>query len=111
MKIASKLTLVLVSLASLTAFTAPASAEGVWAHRHPRQHEVLHRDHHQLHRIAIARRHGEITRGQARALRHEDRAVAMEDHADARAHHGHITRLEHHRLNSQLRAERRATKG
>jgi hypothetical protein len=108
MKSLSKLILGVVSVASLAAFAVPASAEGSWGHRHPRQHEVLAREHHQLRRINEERRRGEISGGQARALRHEDRAIALQDHADARAHHGAISRREHRQLNGALNAENRA---
>ena len=107
MKSLSKLLLGFVSVASLAAFAAPASAEGAWGHHHPRQHEVLAREHHQMHRIAAERREGEISRGQARALRHGDRAIAMQDHADARARHGSISRREQHQLNGELNAQGR----
>ena len=108
MKSLSKLILSLVSVASLAAVAAPASAEGTWGHRHPRQHEVLAREHHQLHRINAERRAGEISGYQARALRHTDRAIAMQDHADARARHGSISRHEKHELNRELNATGRA---
>jgi hypothetical protein len=108
MKSLAKLILGFVSVASLAAFAAPASAEGTWGHRHHRQHEVLAREHHQLRRINAERRDGEISGRQARALRHEDRAVAMQDHADARAHHGAISRREQRHLNHELNAENRA---
>ncbi|MDP9056668.1 MAG: hypothetical protein M3N34_04960 [Pseudomonadota bacterium] len=108
MKILSKLVLGFMSVASLAAVSAPASAQGTWAHRHPRQHEVLARDHYQMRRIAVERRQGEITQGEARALRHRDRAIAMQDHRDARANHGFITQREHRHLNQELNAEGRA---
>lgn len=104
MKSLSKLIVGLVSVASLAAFSAPASAIGRWGHHHPRQHEVLAREHHQLHRINAERRNGEITGGQARALRHNERAIAMQDHADARARHGSISQREHRQLNGELNA-------
>jgi len=107
MKILSKLVLGFMSVASLAAVAAPASAEGTWGHRHPRQHEVLARDHHQLRRIAVERREGEITGGEARALRHRDRAIAMQDHRDARVNHGYISQREHRHLNRELNAEGR----
>jgi hypothetical protein len=108
MKSLSKLILGVVSVASLAAFAVPASAEGSWGHRHPRQHEVLAREHHQLHRITAERRRGDISGAQARAERHAGRAIALQDHADARAHHGAIARHEHRRLNRELNAESRA---
>lgn len=108
MKSLSKLILACVSVASLASFAVPASAEGAWGHRHPRQHEVLAREHHQLHRINVERRHGEITRREARAMRHGDRAIAMQDHADARAYHGAISQREHRQLNGELNAQNHA---
>ncbi len=107
MKSLAKLILGVASVAALAALAAPASAAGIWDHRHPRQHEVLAREHHQLRRIDAERRHGEISGGEARAERHEDRAIAMQDHADARAHHGAISRREHRQLNGELNAENR----
>ena len=107
MKTFSKLFLGFVSVASLATFAAPASAEGTWGHRHPRQHEVLAREHYQLRRINAERREGEITGRQARALHDGDRAIAMQDHADARARHGSISRREQRQLNGELNADSR----
>ena len=107
MKSLSELILGLASVASLAAFAAPASAEGYWGHHHPRQHEVLHREHHQMRRINFERRHGEITGYQARALRHEDRSIAMQDHADARARGGSISHHEQRQINGELNGENR----
>ena len=108
MKFASKLAIALAAAASLAGFASTASAEGAWGHHHPRQHQVLRREHHQMARINRERREGEITRGQARALRHGDRAIAMQDHADARANGGYITKGEQHRLNAEENAQSRA---
>ncbi len=108
MKTLSKLILGFMSVASLAAVSAPASAEGTWGHRHPRQHEVLAREHHQMRRINAERRQGEITGGQARALRHRDRAIAMQDRADAHARGGSISRHEQRQLNGELNADSRS---
>lgn len=103
----SKIILGFMSVASLAAVAAPASAEGTWGHRHPRQHELLTREHHQIHRINVERREGEITGRQARAMRHGDYAIAMQERADAHARGGSISRHEQRQLNGQLNAENR----
>ena len=108
MKIVSKIMLSLATFASIGAMAVPASAATHWSRHHPRQHQVLAREHHQLARIRHERREGELTRGQARALRASDHAIAMQDRADARAHGGHITRFEQHRLNAEENAQSRA---
>ena len=92
------------SLAALVSVSNPAMA-ATWAHKHPRQHQVLAREHHQIKRVNTERREGELTRGQARAMRAGDRSIARQDHADARAHGGHITRQEQHQLNRQENAQ------
>ena len=93
----------LAGFASVLSLAAPASAHDAhWRHHHPRQAQVLHRDHLQM------RRHGEITGGQARALRQNDRAIAHEDHADARANGGKITHAEQKAMNQQLNAQSKA---
>ena len=102
-----KLILALASLATIATAVTPAMA-GTWAHRHPRQAEVLGREHHQIRRINHERREGELTGQQARALRAGDRAIAGEDHADARANGGHITRAEQRQMNAQENAQSRA---
>ena len=99
----------LAGFASVLSLAAPASAHDAhWRHHHPRQAQVLHRDHHQMHRINAERRHGEITGGQARALRQNDRAIAHEDHADARANGGKITHAEQKAINQELNAQSKA---
>ena len=109
----SKIVLALAAAASLVSFGSAASAMPYAAHRdhqrhhHPRQHEVLAREHHQLHRINRERREGEISGRQAQALRAHDRGIAREMHADARANGGHITPGEQHALNQQLNAQSR----
>jgi len=86
------------------AMANPAMAS-TWAHRHPRQHEVLAREHHQVHRINRERREGELTRGQADAMLSTDRSIARQDGADARAHGGHITRHEQNQINREENAQ------
>lgn len=103
----SRLFVAVASLATLVSFGSPAIA-GEWARHHPRQHEVLAREHHQIHRINRERREGELTRGQAHALRQGDRAIAHQERADARAHGGSITRAEQRQLNNQENAQSHA---
>ncbi|WP_343612656.1 hypothetical protein [Novosphingobium sp.] len=105
--VTSKLILALATAASLAAVGTSANA-ATWNQRHPRQSEVLHREHHQLARINQERREGEITRGQARAMRATDRSIAAQDHADARANGGYITPGQQHRLNAEENAQSRA---
>ena len=107
MKIISKLALTFATLASVGAMAAPASAKTAWARHHPRQHQVLAREHHQIARINHERREGEITKGQARAERASDRAIAMQDRADSRANGGYITRAQHRQLNAEENAQSR----
>lgn len=108
MNLISKIGLSIATLASLGAMAAPASAETAWARHHPRQHEVLAREHHQLRRINHERREGEITGQQAHALRASDRAIAMQDRADAKANGGYITRAEQRQMNREENAQSRA---
>ncbi|EGD57476.1 hypothetical protein Y88_3786 [Novosphingobium nitrogenifigens DSM 19370] len=103
----SKLILALAGAASLLTFATPSMAAD-WGQRHPRQAEVLAREHHQIHRINAERRRGEITGREARALRASDRAIARQDRAYARANGGRITRAEQHRLNAEENATSRA---
>ena len=102
----------LASLAGGMGAAQGASAADIharpWALHHPRQAEVLHREHHQLARIHRERAEGRISRGQAHAMAAETRAIAREDHSDARAHGGRLTRHEHRVLNRQLNAQSRA---
>ncbi len=100
----SGLFIAFASLAALVSVSTPAMAE-TWAHKHPRQHPVLAREHRQIKRINHERREGELTKGQARAMRASDRAIAHQDRADARAHGGHITKREQHQLNRQENAQ------
>ena len=79
-----------------------------WVQHHPRQAQVLHREHLQLARIHRERAEGRISRGQAHALAAETRGIAREEHADARAHGGRLTRHDHRVLNRQLNAQSRA---
>ncbi|WP_068094867.1 hypothetical protein [Novosphingobium rosa] len=104
---ATKFILAIATAASLAAIGTSADA-ATWGQRHPRQHEVLHREHHQLARINQERREGEISRGQARAMRATTRSIAAQDHADARANGGYITRGQQHRLNAEENAQSRA---
>lgn len=78
-----------------------------WAMHHPRQAQILHREHHQLVRIHRERAEGRITRGQAHAMAAETRAIGREERADARAHGGRITRHEHRMLNREMNAQSR----
>ena len=90
----------LASLATVGSNASPAAAK-TWVQTHPRQHQVLAREHHQIARINQERREGELTRGQASALRVSYRAIARQDHADARANGGPITRQEQRQLNHE----------
>ena len=103
--IRSKILIALAAAASVVSIAAPASAETGWARHHPRQHQVLHRVHHQQARIRAERHEGKITHAQARALHAETHAIARQEHADARAHGGHITKPEQHQLNRELNAQ------
>lgn len=103
----SKIAVAVAGLASLLVVANPASA-ATWGQRHPRQHEVLAREHNQIRRINTERREGEITGGQARALRAGDRAIARQDHADARANGGYITKAQQRQLNGEENAQSRA---
>ena len=70
----------LASLATVATAASPAMAHG-WARHHPRQAEVLGREHHQIHRINQERREGELTGQQAQEAR---LAVTVSPHdADA----------------------------
>jgi hypothetical protein len=108
MHVTAKFLMSLGALGAIAAGGTTAFAETAWARHHPRQHEVLAREHHQIARINRERREGEITRGQARAMRASDRTIAAQDRADARANHGRITRAEHHQLNAEENAQSRA---
>ena len=109
MKFAAKALLALATVSSVAGISTTASAYPArWGHHHPRQHEVLAREHHQLARIREERRDGDLSRGQARALRQSDRSIARQDHADARANGGYISRGEQHRLNAEENAQSRA---
>jgi hypothetical protein len=101
-----KFKLFIAAAASLVAIgsVSPAMA-ATWAHKHPRQHQVLAREHRQIRRINHERREGELTGGQARAMRHTDRAIARQDHADARANGGYITHREQHQMNREENAQ------
>ena len=100
----SKLLIAFAVVDALLMVASPAMA-ATWSQKHPRQHEVLAREHNQIRRINQERREGELTRGQARALRAGDRAIAREDHADARANGGYITRGQQAQLNRQENAQ------
>lgn len=109
MKLTSKLILALTAAVTVAGFASTASAEpGRWGRHHPRQHEVLHREHHQIARINRERREGEISGRQARALRASDRSIAMQDRADARANGGYITKSQQHQLNGEENAQSHA---
>lgn len=105
MKTISKCLLAAASILSIGAFATTASAESNWARHHPRQHQVLAREHRQIARINHERREGEITAGQARAERATDRSFARQDRADARANGGYITRAQQHQLNAEENAQ------
>jgi len=107
MKVASKIILAAVSVSSVGMLGTAASAGRGWAANHPRQHEVLARDHHQIARIDREQRDGQITGAQARADRSVDRSIAAQDHADARANGGFITRGQQAQLNGEENAENR----
>jgi len=100
----SKIFVALAGVGLVFAAVNPAMAS-TWAHRHPRQHEVLSREHHQLHRINHERRDGELTRGQARSMRATDRSIAHQDRADARANGGYISHREQHQINREENAQ------
>lgn len=102
-----KIVLALAALVTTAAVTGPAAAAD-WAHRHPRQAEVIGRAHHQMHRVNAESREGELTRAQAHALKAGDRAIIRETRADARANGGYITRGQQARLNAQENAQSRA---
>lgn len=102
-----RLIVALAGLASLAVASSQAMA-ATWGQKHPRQHEVLAREHHQIHRINREQREGELTRGQARALRQGDRAIAAQDHADARANGGYITKAQQRQLNREENAQSQA---
>jgi hypothetical protein len=104
MTVKSKLLVALAVVDALVMVSSPAMA-ATWSQKHPRQHEVLAREHNQIRRINQERREGELTRGQARALRAGDRAIASQDHADARANGGYITRKQQAQLNREENAQ------
>ena len=111
----SKIILALTAAASLLGVASTASAAPYgrhdherFQHHHPRQHQVMVREHRQLARINHERRQGEISGPQARQLRAETRDIGHDMRADARANGGHITRQEHHALNQRLNAQSRA---
>ncbi len=108
MKISTKILLSISTVATLGAFSTAASAERRWGYHHPRQHEVLAREHRQIARVNRERREGEITGAQARAERATDRSIAAQDHADARANGGYITKAQQHQLNGEENAQSRA---
>ncbi|MDI7776517.1 hypothetical protein [Asticcacaulis sp. EMRT-3] len=87
-----------------TLVASGASAETRWDAAHPRREQVNVRAAHLDRRIQQERRAGELTRRQAREQRIADQHVRARERFDARHDHGHITRLEKHRLN---RAENR----
>jgi hypothetical protein len=103
----SNILLALAALASVAGISTSASASTRWNHHHPRQHEVLAREHHQLHRIGREERRGVISHREARAERRADRAIAAQERADARYHGGHISRAEKHQLNRELNRQNR----
>ena len=100
----SKIAIACAGAATLIVAANPAMA-ATWAQKHPRQHQVLAREHNQIRRINAERREGEITAGQARALRAGDRAIARQDHADARANGGYITKGQQRQLNAEENAQ------
>jgi hypothetical protein len=108
MRITAKILIGLSALGTVAASATTAFAATAWTQNHPRQHEVLAREHHQIARINRERREGEITASQAHALWASDRSIAAQDHADARANGGHITRVEQHQLNAEENAQSRA---
>ena len=108
MKTLPKFVLIIATLASVGTGATSASANESWNRHHPRQYEVLAREHHQLARINHERREGDLSGAQARALRAGDRSIARQDHADARANGVYITRAQHRQLNAQENAQSRA---
>ena len=104
----SKFILSLATVASIGAMSTAASAETRWSRHHPRQHEVLRREHRQISRINHERREGDLTVAQARSLRASDRSIAMQDRADARANGGYITKAQQQNLKAEENAQSRA---
>lgn len=103
----SRIAIIACSLAAVVGLGTAASAETRWQRHHPRQHEVLHRAHHQIARVNRERREGEITGAQARADRAVDRGIIRQDHADARANGGYITRGQQRQINAEENAQSR----
>jgi len=99
-----KILIAATAAVALAAMGSTAQA-ATWVKKHPRQAEVLGREHHQIARINTERREGEITGAQAKALRASDRSIAAEDHADAKANGGYITKAEQKDLNAQENAD------
>ena len=100
----SKIFAVLASLAAVVSpmvlGASPAMAS-TWAQRHPRQHEVMAREHRQIRRINHERREGHLTGYQARAMRARDRRIAHQDRAAARANGGYITPHQQNQINRE----------
>jgi len=98
------LTSLVVAVFSLTvgvamADTAPAS--GQWQQTHPRRAEVNHRLQNQDNRIHADVKDGQLTKQQAGALHKDDRQIRREERRMAARDHGHITKGEQAKLNSQ----------
>jgi hypothetical protein len=104
----SKAILTLATVISMGTMSATASAETQWDRHHPRQKQVLKREHHQIARINQERREGELTNAQAKTLRASDRNIAQQDHADARTNGGYITKEQQHTLNAEENAQSKA---
>ncbi len=96
----SKIFVALASLAAVVSVASPAMAS-TWAQRHPRQREVLTREHRQITRINHERRDGELTGRQARMLRARDRHIVRQDHVEARANGGYITPHQQNQINRE----------
>lgn len=110
MKFTARLLLATLAAAGMAASATPSFASE-WARHHPRQAQVLHREHHQLHQIARERRDGEISRHEAHVLRAREHRIAHEEHAYARAHGGRLTRGEQRHLNHEENRVHRAIRG
>ena len=97
----------LLALGLVTALTAAsgASAETRFQATHPARAEVNGRLVRLNHKIAVERREGRMGPAKAQLMRAELRHVRREERVDARRMGGHLTRVEHRRLNRDIVAK------
>jgi hypothetical protein len=91
----------LLALALVAAYSAPARAEDHFEKTHPRRAEVNHRLNNQHKRVKDGVKDGDLSKKEAGHIHKEDRRIRREERHMAAKDGGHVTKADQRKLNRQ----------